>query len=128
MQGRERAELALEPAPGRAGQRALHELERDLAAVARVEGAIDDAHAPFAELVADLEALVTQARRDPRPAAGRSSSLVARTASTSVELRLEGCSGTISCRQRRGRSAVSAFVIGSAHRSEGSLNVICLVV
>ena len=38
----------------------LHELERDVAAVARVAGAVDDAHAPLAELAADLEPLVPQ--------------------------------------------------------------------
>ena len=60
VQRRQRSELALEPAPGRAGQRALHELERDLAAVARIAGAVDDAHASLAEHVADLEPLVPQ--------------------------------------------------------------------
>jgi len=60
VQRRERAEFALEPPPGRAGERALHQLERDFAAVAGIAGAVDDAHAPLAELGADLEPLVPQ--------------------------------------------------------------------
>ena len=60
VQCRERAELALEPSAGRAGERALHELERHLAAVAVIARTIDDAHAPLAELVADLKPLVPQ--------------------------------------------------------------------
>ncbi len=38
----------------------LHQLEGDLAAVAGVDGAVDDAHAALAELVADPEPLVPQ--------------------------------------------------------------------
>src|SRR5262245_37906800 len=58
VQGGERAELALESASGRTGERRFHQLERDLAALAHVVRTVDDAHSSLAELVYDLKSFV----------------------------------------------------------------------
>jgi hypothetical protein len=59
-QSRQRSELALEAPASSPGNGSLHELEGDVSSVARIARAIDDTHAPLAELGTDLEPLVPQ--------------------------------------------------------------------